>query len=239
MNLTLREMLHLSPAASAEETKHACNQYFLMYCGVYKDVKDPAVRDLAQNRIEELKTAAEKEGLHLSFAEMSADGGGSSAGIDAAYSAFNGVGGGKASPSQAKQMEQMIAGLPECAEKHFLQGNYILLTQGLTRQTVGNFAASISAASRLDSQNPIYPAILLMAQNAVKTYNKHLQTWRDNEDNRIKEEEKRIKAEKTKETTISVFKTIGTGLLTVLGLIATAAVGLFGFLCECFSDCDC
>ena len=58
MSLSLREQLHISSAASMEETSRICSEYYTIYKTIYETSRDPLVRKMAQERIHALEEAA-------------------------------------------------------------------------------------------------------------------------------------------------------------------------------------
>lgn len=231
MSLQLRDKLRLSPSCGEKELREACNRYYRIYKDVEESATDPYVRRIAQSKLADLVASAEKEGITLDGAEeyespteepvFSGD-------IEAAFSSTV-LQGGVISPSQESKLRKMVALLPESAEKHYFTFVLERNTAPMTAETAGKLQAIIQRAISADPDNPVYSRILDDIVKETAAYNDALKKWKGKKG-------KEIVIGRRRQLIKEIFKFIGSGTVSILGLGLAAAAAIIGCVCECM-DC--
>ncbi len=233
MTLSLREMLHISSAADQTEITRVCNEYYALYLNVYKNSRDPQVRDLAREKIEALELAARAESVPLSYDAI--------CGTTPQTAPAGGVedilakSKGQLPQSSARAVSALLSKMPESAERYYLQGAFLLKTMAYTPPTaVEKVADCFARACELDTGNLGYRSVAEKMQQEINAYNKRLEEWKRIKKQQIEDEQNAKKRRARREAAWEGTKTVGGVIAIIFGGILTVVGGILSCLCECF-----
>ena len=235
MSLSLREQLHISSAASMEETSRICSEYYTIYKTIYETSRDPLVRKIAQERIHALEEAAAAESVTLSY--LPADPSATVKDIPTQISLFLSERQSPISKSEYDRQAAVLSNMPDCAEKHYLEACLLLAMGPLDDKRAAEVAKYIASAVRKDGDNPVYKTIVKDINAKIEKYNLDLQNWKNEkqriEDKKLVDDEHRRRWEKVK----VVLKHVGKALLWVGAAIGTVVGVVFSCICESCDGC--
>lgn len=236
MSATLRDILHISTAATDAEVARICNEYYAIYKSILAAAGDPQVRALAQERILALEAAAKAESVTLSVNGIASVETPSDACFTEAQEVLSDAGKGL-SDAELRRRYSALEAMPESAEKHYLLACLIMARKGLTqREKTVNAAKHIADAVSLDGSNLAYTAISEGLRDAIKVYNGELEEWQQAENYRITKAMVDAENAEKRRKFLAVAKKVGKVLLSILGAVGTALLAVIGCICEC-ADC--
>jgi hypothetical protein len=236
MSATLRDILHISAAASDADVARVCNEYYAIYKSILATAGDPQVRALAQERILALEAAAQVESVALSVYGITSVETPADVCFTEAQEVLSGAGEGL-SDSEYRRHFAAVKAMPESAEKHYLLACLIMARKGLTqREKTVNAAKHIADAVSLDGSNLAYTAISKGLEDAISVFNGELAAWKAEKAEEAAHEIIRIENEKRWKKFLEISRKVGKALLWILGGIGTALLAVIGCICEC-ADC--
>ena len=236
MSATLRDILHISTAATDAEVARVCNEYYAIYKSILAAAGDPQVRALAQERILALEAAAKAESVTLSVNGIASGETPSDACFTEAQEVLSDAGKGL-SDAELRRRYSALEAMPESAEKYYLLACLILAQKKPSQQERTRQAAELIAeAVKQDGSNLAYTAISEGLEKAIENFNRELEAWQQAENYRITKARMDAENAEKRRKFLAVAKKVGTVLLGILGAIGTALLAVIGCICEC-ADC--
>lgn len=231
MNLSLRAKLRLPEGCSSAELQAACGRYCTIYRGVLNAASDPAVKAIAQSKLEDLLAAARLEGVSVderknydwdsqtvnipasaeaALAELSTDG--------------------RITDSAASRLSQQIAQMPDSAKRHYLSALVVLKSREASVDTYEEVVRILMNAVRSDPENPVYSMIIADIEQEISRHKNALQAWRE-------EQLAIIKRQQFWETVKKVLSVAGQVALWLVGAAFTVAAGILSCMCSAMEGC--
>lgn len=225
MNLSLRAKLRLAESCSNDELQEACNRYYSIYKGVMESANNPAVAEIAKNKLADLVESARQEGIYVKGFEecsLTTTTPNMNASVEVELSSLSG----NISPEKAAYLNKKIAALPHSAKRFYLSALVILESSATSPESFHEAVKNLKSAISEDPDNLIYTALLANIEEEIVSYNSQLAQWQ-------KEKQAEIDRQHAISVTKEVFSTIGSvllwiggALLTVAGVVASCVCGM-------------
>lgn len=231
MNLSLRAKLRLPEGCSSAELQAACGRYCTIYRGVLNAASDPAVKAIAQSKLEDLLAAARLEGVSVDERknyDWDSQAVNIPASAEAALAELSTDG--RITDSAASRLSQQIAQMPDSAKRHYLSALIVLKSREASVDTYEEVVRILMNAVRSDPENPVYSMIIADIEQEISRHKNALQAWRE-------EQLAIIKRQQFWETVKKVLSVAGQVALWLVGAAFTVAAGILSCMCSAMEGC--
>ena len=231
MNLSLRAKLRLPEGCSSAELQAACGRYCTIYRGVLNAASDPAVKAIAQSKLEDLLAAARLEGVSVDERknyDWDSQAVNIPASAEAALAELSTDG--RITDSAASRLSQQIAQMPDSAKRHYLSALVVLKSREASVDTYEEVVRILMNAVRSDPENPVYSMIIADIEQEISRHKNALQAWRE-------EQLAIIKRQQFWETVKKVLSVAGQVALWLVGAAFTVAAGILSCMCSAMEGC--